>query len=137
VTDAPEEVANRRRRCDLRANEYTQTDRKDASGLPQRVGLALEKLRFLGEANEKTPIAGERARNQHPRRAPCRGQYDIASTRAYSLPQQAAAAVVQQVSSVLIKQVVSAAPLNLPCRTRKGWPPDNQPRGSRRTAMTV
>jgi hypothetical protein len=35
MTDAPEEVANRRRRCDLRANEYTQTDRKDASGLPQ------------------------------------------------------------------------------------------------------
>jgi len=55
----------------------------------------------------------------------------------YSLPQQAAAAVVQQVSSVVIKQVISAAALNLPCRTRKRWPPDNQPRGSRRTAMTV
>src|SRR5262249_31534316 len=55
----------------------------------------------------------------------------------YSLPQQAAAAVVQQVSSVIIKQVISAAALNLTCRTRERWSPDNQPRGSRRSAMTV
>jgi hypothetical protein len=54
-----------------------------------------------------------------------------------SLPQQTAAAVVQQISSVVIKQVISAAALNLACRTRKRWPPDNQPRGSRRTAMTI
>ena|SRR6516165_6164709 len=55
----------------------------------------------------------------------------------YSLPQQTAAAVVQQVSSVAVKQVPSAATLDLACRTRKRRHPDNQPRGSRRTAMTV
>src|SRR5262249_49978487 len=54
-----------------------------------------------------------------------------------SLPQQAATALVQQVSSVVIEQVISAATLNLACRTRKRRPPDNQLRGSRRTAMTV
>jgi len=55
----------------------------------------------------------------------------------FSLPQQAATAVVQQVSPVVIKQVASPVTLNSPCRTRKRWPPHNQLRGSRRTALTV
>ena len=43
----------------------------------------------------------------------------------YSLRLQAAAAVVQQVSSVTVKQVASAATLDLACRSMKGGPPDN------------
>jgi hypothetical protein len=46
----------------------------------------------------------------------------------YSLRKQATAAVVQKESSAVIKQVPSAATLDLACRTRKRRPPDNQPR---------
>jgi hypothetical protein len=64
-------------------------------------------------------------------------RYDIAPTLAFSLPQQAATAVVQQISSMAIKQVVSAATLNLACRTSDRWPADNQPGGPGCAASTV